>query len=87
MPNKVKLALVGLDGNAFALMGAFKNAAKAQGWSAEEIKKVLDECMTGDYDNLLCTLSDNTEEPDENQEYEPEDEPEDEDDEEDDTDE
>lgn len=58
---KVQLDLVGLDGNAFALMGAFQRAARRQGWTPEEIKTVLDECMTGDYDHLLATLIANTE--------------------------
>jgi hypothetical protein len=59
---KVKLTLIGLDGNAFALMGAFSQAARRQGWTPEEIKKVLNECMKGDYDHLLNTLSDHCEE-------------------------
>jgi hypothetical protein len=58
---KVKMTLVGLDGNAFSLMGAFKKNAQQQGWTAEEIKKVLDECMAGDYNNLLRTLIEYTE--------------------------
>jgi hypothetical protein len=58
---KVKLELVGLDGNAFAVMGAFQRAARRQGWTPEEIKLVLDECMSGDYDHLLTTIMDNTE--------------------------
>ena len=58
---KVKLNLVGLDGNAFSLMGAFKNAARKQGWATEDINNVLAECMTGDYDHLLQTLMANTE--------------------------
>lgn len=53
---KVKLKLVGLNGNAFALMGAFKRQAEREGWSAEDIGQVLDECTSGDYDHLLCTL-------------------------------
>lgn len=52
----VKLTLVGLDGNAFVLMGNFQRAARRQGWSDAEIKVVLDECMSGDYDHLLGTL-------------------------------
>ena len=54
---KVKLNLVGLDGNAFSLMGAFQKAARRQGWKAEEIKPILDECMSGDYNHLLATLA------------------------------
>jgi hypothetical protein len=62
---KVKLNLEGLDGNAFALMGAFRGAAKRQGFSEEEISEVINECMSGNYENLLCTLMDNTIEEDE----------------------
>jgi hypothetical protein len=57
LPNKkVKLKLVGLDGNAFALMGAFKCQAERERWAKEEIKQVIDQCMAGDYDHLLVTL-------------------------------
>jgi len=52
----VKLKLVGLDGNAFVLMGAFQSAARKQGRTAAEIKAVLDDCMSGDYNHLLQTL-------------------------------
>lgn len=54
---KVKLKLVGLDGNAFSLMGAFQSAARKQGWLKEDIKKVLDECRTSDYSHLIVTLN------------------------------
>lgn len=57
---KVKLELVGLDGNAFVLMGAFQSAARRQGWTKEEIKTVLDDCQSGDYNHLLRVLMDNT---------------------------
>lgn len=56
---KVKLKLVGLDGNAFNLMGAFSRAAKDQGWTEAEVKEVIDEAMSGDYDHLVATLSNN----------------------------
>lgn len=55
---KVKLELVGLDGNAFSLMGAFQRQARKEGWSKDEIGKVITECQSGDYDHLLCTLMD-----------------------------
>ena len=61
MANKVKPTLVGIDGNAFSLMGAFKTAARKQGWTADEISDVIFKCMAGDYNNLLFTLMDNTE--------------------------
>ena len=52
----VELDLVGLDGNAFALMGAFQHAARQQGWTHKEIYTVLAECQRGDYDHMLQTL-------------------------------
>ena len=68
MNKKVKLELVGLDGNAFMVMCAFQRAARRQGWTSEEIKSVLDECMSGDYDHLLATIMANTESPEESEE-------------------
>ena len=62
---KVKMELVGLDGNAFALLGAFQKNACRQGWSPEEIKKVMDEARSGDYDHLLVTLDSHCESEDE----------------------
>ena len=53
---KVKLKLIGLNSNAFNLMGAFQNQAKKEKWTKEEIKEVLDECRNGDYSHLLATL-------------------------------
>ena len=53
---KVTLTLVGLDGNAFSLLGAFSRAAKRQGWTKEEIEEVMKEAKSGDYDHLLRTL-------------------------------
>jgi hypothetical protein len=53
---KVKLELVGLNGNAYVLLGAFQRAARKQGWSPDEIKKVMTEATSGDYDNLLRVL-------------------------------
>ncbi len=58
---KIKLRLVGLDGNAFSLMGAFQEQARREGWTKEEIKAVLDEAMSDDYNHLLATLSDHCE--------------------------
>lgn len=58
----VKLKLVGLDGNAFAILGAFKKAAKRSGWSDVEIKAVFDEATSGDYNNLLAVIMKYTEE-------------------------
>jgi len=52
----VNLNLVGLDGNAYSLMGAFQRQARKENWTQEEIKIVIDECTSDDYNHLLCTL-------------------------------
>ena len=57
---KLVLKLVGLNGNAFYLMGAFRKQALKEKWSNEEIETVLTECKSGDYDHLLQTLIEHT---------------------------
>jgi hypothetical protein len=52
----VNLNLVGIDGNAFSVLGAFQKQAKREGWSKEEIKKVIDKATSGDYNLLLATI-------------------------------
>ena len=52
----VNLNLMGLDRNAFALLGAFQHQAKREGWTTEEIKEVMDKATSGDYNHLLFTL-------------------------------
>jgi hypothetical protein len=54
---KVKLKLVGLDGNAFSVMGAFNRQARKEGWTAEEIDTVLKDAMSSDYNHLLATIA------------------------------
>ena len=58
---KVIMNLEGLDGNAFVLMGHFQRNARRQGWTNEQIKEVLDEAKSGDYNHLLATLMEHTE--------------------------
>ena len=53
---KITLTLVGLNGNAFFLMGAFQRQARKEGWSQEEIDAVIKEAMSQDYDYLLAVL-------------------------------
>ncbi len=52
----VKINLRRVDGNAFSIMGAFKVAAKKQGWTTAEITEVLNKAMSGDYNHLLMTI-------------------------------
>lgn len=56
---KVVLNLVGLDGNAFVILGAFREAARHQHLSPSWIEDVCREAMTGDYDHLLYVISEN----------------------------
>ncbi len=58
---KIKLNLIGLDGNAFAIMGAFQKQAKKEGWSEKEISDVINEAKSGDYNHLLNTISEHCE--------------------------
>jgi hypothetical protein len=60
---KLGLALVGLDGNAFSIMGAFSRQAKREGWTKEEIDAVLTEAKSGDYQHLLFTIADHCKNP------------------------
>lgn len=55
---KVKLDLGSIDGNAFSLLGHFRRQAKREGWSDEEIEKVLNEAKAGDYNHLIVVLLD-----------------------------
>ena len=53
---KVDLDLLGLDGNAFMLIGAWRNQARRERWTSEEIEQVTEEAKSGDYDHLVLTL-------------------------------
>lgn len=50
---KVRCALVGEDGNAFAIMGRVTRALRANGYTKAEIDLYSKDAMSGDYDNLL----------------------------------
>lgn len=52
----VKLKLVGEDGNAFAILGRLQRALQRAEVPADEIKAVMDEAMSGNYDHLLATV-------------------------------
>lgn len=52
---KIKVKLVGQDGNAFAIMGNVSRALRRGGVSEAEIKECMNEMTSGDYDHLLQT--------------------------------
>lgn len=60
MPEPVKLDLTEVDGNAYAVLGAFKREARRAGWTPDEIKEVIDKAMSDDYNNLIATIMENT---------------------------
>ena len=47
-----KYSLVGIDGNAYNIMGYVSYALKREGFK-KEIKKYCEEAMKSDYDNLI----------------------------------
>ena len=51
----ITVTLAGQDGNAFAILGRCRAAARDAGLSDEEIAAFMDEAMAGDYDDLLQT--------------------------------
>ncbi len=52
----VNLELIGVDGNAYAIMGLFSRQARREGWTQDEIDLVLEEAKSGDYNHLLSTI-------------------------------
>jgi hypothetical protein len=54
---EVVLDLGGPDGNAFAVIGHTVKALRSYGVDASLIKQYQEECMSGDYDNLLNVTS------------------------------
>ena len=56
IPPRFTLKLIGGNGNAFAIMGAFQREARRNGWTKEQIQKALDDMKSGDYDDLLYTV-------------------------------
>lgn len=57
MSNKRNYSLVGVDGNAFAVMGYVQRAMRQAGKTQEEIRAYLDEAQSSDYDHLLAVSS------------------------------
>ena len=57
----VNLNLIGVNGNAFRIMGVFQRQAKRESWTQEEIDAVLKEAKSGDYNHLLATIENHCE--------------------------
>lgn len=57
--NKPPLKLVGEDGNALAILGAARKAARKADWSEEKIAAFMEEAKSGDYNHLLRVVMEN----------------------------
>lgn len=57
---KIKMNLVGIDGNAFAIIGNFRKQARKEKWTKEEIDSVIEKAMEFDYNHLLVTILNHT---------------------------
>ena len=54
---KVKVKLVGEDGNAFSILGRVVRALRTANVEASELDAFKTEATAGDYDHLLATVS------------------------------
>lgn len=57
-----KYSLIGVDGNAFAVMGYVVKAMKEQNCSVEERSEYQKDAMSSDYNHLFCVSMDRVEE-------------------------
>lgn len=53
---KARFSMVGINGNAYAILGGWSRAARRDGWKDGEIQAVLDEAKSDDYNHLLRTI-------------------------------
>jgi hypothetical protein len=58
---KPTVKLIGSDGNAFSIIGACSKAARKAGWNSQQVKEFQTKAMSGDYNALLRTVSENFE--------------------------
>lgn len=49
-----------VEGNAYSLLGAFRKAARRQGYSQADIDRVIDDARSGDCEYLVGVLMRNT---------------------------
>ena len=57
MKNKPKIQLVGLEGNAFAILARARRILKEAKYSQKKIDLYLKEATSGDYNKLLNTTT------------------------------
>lgn len=54
----VNMTLVGVDSNAFAILGKFRKNAIKQNFNSEWIEQVIEKAQDGGYSTLVCTIMD-----------------------------
>ena len=59
-PKTVVFDLSDCDGNAFAICGAWRTAARRQGWSNADIEKVTEEAQSADYEHLVRVIDEHS---------------------------
>ena len=59
-PKTVDFDLSDCDGNAFAICGAWRTAARRQGWSNADIEKVTEEALSADYKHLVRVIDEHS---------------------------
>ena len=52
---EVQFQLVGIDGNAFSILGTAQKFARKAGLSKEQIEEYVNEATSGDYNNVIST--------------------------------
>jgi len=55
MDAKPQVQLVGEDGNAMAIISACSRAGRRAGWTREQERAFVEECMSSNYDHVLNT--------------------------------
>ena len=58
MKNKKEYSLIGVNGNAFSVMGYVRQAMKETGFTKNEIEAYTKDATSGDYDHLLVVSID-----------------------------
>lgn len=60
---KIPFVMVGVDGNAFVLLGQFRKLAEKEGWTTDDIEFVMWYATLDDYDHLLRVLTEHSSDP------------------------
>jgi len=56
MNQRPRVKLIGEDGNAFAILGACRRAARKANWTDEQWSEFETKATDGDYDRLLLVV-------------------------------